>query len=124
MTYQDRQDLPPTQATLYRTALEILLHRWAAERRVHNEPVYAELTAELEVDMLAEMAAELFREQLHPLLAQTGTKIIVDLSDSPRINSEGIAPQFTGRKGPSAREPSWWISRATSSLPAPDSPQT
>lgn len=62
MTYQDRQDLPPTQATLYRTALEILLHKWAAERRVHNEPVYAELTAELEVDMLAEMAATLFGE--------------------------------------------------------------
>jgi hypothetical protein len=62
LTFQYGQDLPPTRATLYRRALEILLREWAAERRVHNEPVYAELHAELECDMLAEMAVALFRE--------------------------------------------------------------
>ena len=34
------------------------------------------------------------------------------------------AAQFTGRKGPSARSDSWWIARATSSLPVPVSPVT
>ena len=38
------------------------------------------------------------------------------------MSSEGIAPQFTGTNGPSARAPLSWISRATSSLPVPDSP--
>jgi anti-anti-sigma factor len=30
------------------------------------------------------------REFLHPLVAQKGTRLILDLSDSPRINSAGI----------------------------------
>ena len=38
------------------------------------------------------------------------------------ISSEGMAPQFTGTNGPSARAPQSWIRRATSSLPVPDSP--
>jgi len=37
-----------------------------------------------------ESARESFREQLHPLVGQKGTRIIVDLSASPRINSAGI----------------------------------
>ena len=35
----------------------------------------------------------------------------------------GIAPQFTGTKGPSDRLLCWWIRRAASSLPLPDSPE-
>ena len=35
-----------------------------------------------------------------------------------------MAPQFTAMKGPSARPLNWWISRAASSLPEPDSPVT
>jgi len=31
-----------------------------------------------------------FREQLHPLFAKPGTRLILDLSGSPRINSSGI----------------------------------
>jgi NACHT domain len=62
ITYDHGQELPPTRATLYRRALDLLLREWAAERTVHNEPVYQELSAELELDMLAEMAESLFRE--------------------------------------------------------------
>ena len=40
------------------------------------------------------------------------------------IRSSGIAPQFTGTKGPSARGPCSWMRRATNSLPVPDSPLT
>jgi anti-anti-sigma factor len=35
-------------------------------------------------------AGELFREYLHPLVGQSGTKLIFDLSQSERINSAGI----------------------------------
>ena len=35
-----------------------------------------------------------------------------------------MAPQFTGTKGPAARAEDWWMARATSSLPVPDSPVT
>ena len=37
-----------------------------------------------------ESAVELFREYLHPLVGQAGTKVVLDLSDSERINSLGI----------------------------------
>lgn len=35
-------------------------------------------------------AAIPLREYLHPLVAQKGTRVILDLSDSPRITSAGI----------------------------------
>ena len=36
-------------------------------------------------------AGDLFREYVHPLIGQGGTRVVVDLSGSPRINSEGIS---------------------------------
>lgn len=35
-------------------------------------------------------AGELFREYLHPLVGQSGTKLVLDLSESDRIDSNGI----------------------------------
>jgi anti-anti-sigma factor len=40
--------------------------------------------------VLDDTAKEPFREKLHPLVGQKGTKLIVDLSGSPRVNSPGI----------------------------------
>lgn len=37
-----------------------------------------------------ETARESFRELLHPLVGKKGTKLIIDLSGSSRINSAGI----------------------------------
>jgi anti-anti-sigma factor len=39
---------------------------------------------------LDDSTREPFREQLHPLFATKGTRLIVDLSGSPRVNSAGI----------------------------------
>lgn len=38
-----------------------------------------------------ESAGEPLREYVHPLVAIKGTKVILDVSDSPRISSAGIA---------------------------------
>ena len=40
--------------------------------------------------ILDELAKEPFREKLHPLVGQKGTRLIVDLSGSQRVNSPGI----------------------------------
>src|SRR3954469_20962090 len=40
--------------------------------------------------VLDETAKEPFREKLHPLVGVKGTKLIVDLSGSQRVNSPGI----------------------------------
>ena len=57
-----RQRLPPNRSELYRQALEILMERWAASKRVHNEPIYRELHARLEVQMLSAIAAPAFKD--------------------------------------------------------------
>ncbi len=62
LTFDDRLALPRTRAVLYKQALEVLLHRWNAQKRVHHERKHAELTPELTLDMLAEFADQLFRE--------------------------------------------------------------
>jgi len=35
-------------------------------------------------------AAEVLREQVHPLFRERDARVVVDLADSPRINSRGI----------------------------------
>jgi anti-anti-sigma factor len=39
---------------------------------------------------LDESAREVFRAQLHPLVGNKGSRVILDLSGSPRINSPGV----------------------------------
>ena len=39
---------------------------------------------------LDESAREPFREHLHPLVGQRGSRLIIDLAGAPRINSPGI----------------------------------
>lgn len=42
-----------------------------------------------------ETAREAFRETLHPIVAQPGSKLIIDLMNSPRINSQGVSNLVT-----------------------------
>jgi anti-sigma B factor antagonist len=39
---------------------------------------------------LGEDSRDAFRQQLHPLVATGGTNLLIDLSDSQRINSAGV----------------------------------
>ncbi len=39
---------------------------------------------------LDESARGPFREQLHPLFGRKGTRLVLDLSGTPRINSQGV----------------------------------
>ena len=51
----------------------------------HEGYVLAKLNGPLD-----DRAREPFREKLHPLFATKGTRLIVDLSGAPRVNSAGI----------------------------------
>jgi anti-anti-sigma factor len=57
------------------------------ELTVSTGPTYVLARASGPLD---ESGRELFRQQLHPLIGQRGTRLILDLSGSPRINSPGI----------------------------------
>jgi hypothetical protein len=60
LEYDESQDLPKKKATLYGNALDILLRRWASEKRLPYEPVYRQLGIDLEKIMLAEIAYDNF----------------------------------------------------------------
>ena len=58
------------------------------ELRVAHKEGYVLATASGHLD---DSARELFRERLHPLVGQHGTKLVLDLSDAKRVNSAGLS---------------------------------
>jgi anti-anti-sigma factor len=58
------------------------------ELDVSHEPGYVLVIARGYVD---DSAGELFRECLHTLVGQSGTKLILDLSEAKRVNSSGLS---------------------------------
>jgi predicted NACHT family NTPase len=61
LVFDDSQKLPANRSGLYRRALMILIEKWAAEKRVHNAPVYSDLHVELEMELLSEIAAQAYK---------------------------------------------------------------
>ncbi len=58
--YREWLDFPKRRAELYGEALDVVLKGWAAEKRIHNDPIYRELPMELERDLLADIAYDSF----------------------------------------------------------------
>ena len=56
LVFDDAQTFPKQRAILYKDALDVLLKRWAAEKRIQRDPIYQDLTLPLEEMMLAEIA--------------------------------------------------------------------
>ena len=56
--YDNSQELPANRSGLYKEAIDILLKKWSAEKRLHETPVYEGLHTELEADMLGQIAYE------------------------------------------------------------------
>jgi hypothetical protein len=56
LVYDDTQDFPEKRAELYKQALDVLLTKWAAEKRIQRNPIYKDLTLTLETIMLGEIA--------------------------------------------------------------------
>ena len=63
LVYDASQDLPKNRATLYSDALDILLKKWAAEKRIQTDPIYRQLGIDLEKIMLAEIAYHSFKSE-------------------------------------------------------------
>ncbi len=60
--YDKSQDFPKNRAALYGEALDVVLKEWAAEKRIHNDPIYRDLPIELERGLLAEIAYDSFMD--------------------------------------------------------------
>ncbi len=60
--YDEGLDFPKNRAALYGEALDVLLRKWASEKRIQHNPIYQELSLELERELLADIAFESFVE--------------------------------------------------------------
>jgi hypothetical protein len=56
LVFDDTQNFPEKRAELYKQALDVLLTKWAAEKRIQRDPIYKDLTLTLETIMLGEIA--------------------------------------------------------------------
>jgi hypothetical protein len=61
LVFDDSQTFPKNRALLYGEALDVLLKKWAAEKRVQRNPIYQDLTYALEEMMLAGLAYQGFQ---------------------------------------------------------------
>jgi hypothetical protein len=62
LVFDDSQAFPKNRASLYKEALDVLLKKWAAEKRIQRDPIYKDLSVALEEMMLAEIAHSNFVE--------------------------------------------------------------
>ncbi|MDP9082043.1 MAG: NACHT domain-containing protein [Bacteroidota bacterium] len=62
IVYDAGQQFPANRSSLYRRALDILLERWSAEKRIHNEDIYQNLNSDLEIQMLSDIAAYFYNK--------------------------------------------------------------
>ena len=58
--YDEFQDFPKDRYKVYGEALDVLLRKWAAEKRIQQEPIYQKLGADLEIELLSELAYNSF----------------------------------------------------------------
>ena len=61
LVFEDNQCFPANRAILYGDALDVLLRRWAAEKHIHRDPIYKDLTLPLEKAMLGRLAHDFFQ---------------------------------------------------------------
>jgi len=59
---------------------------------IESPPGYTLAKTEGYID---ESAREVFRDTLHPIVGERGARLVIDLSNSPRINSSGLGHLVT-----------------------------
>ncbi|MEM6591887.1 MAG: NACHT domain-containing protein [Cyanobacteria bacterium P01_C01_bin.73] len=54
--YDEFQDFPKKRHQVYGEALDVLLRKWASEKRLQKEPIYQQFGSDLELELLSEIA--------------------------------------------------------------------
>lgn len=55
-SYDEKLGFPKDRTSLYGSALDVVLKEWAAEKQIHDQPIYRDLSRELELELLSELA--------------------------------------------------------------------
>ncbi|MEM6255235.1 MAG: NACHT domain-containing protein [Cyanobacteria bacterium P01_D01_bin.156] len=87
LVYDSSQALPTVRSTLYGDALDILLKKWAAEKRIRRDSIYQGFHADLEKVLLSEIAHDSFqKDQLffsESEITERITTFLADTLDAP-----------------------------------------
>ena len=62
VVYDEYQNFPKKRHTLYSEALDVLIRKWSAEKRVKQTPIYKDFSVDLELELLSEIATLSFRK--------------------------------------------------------------
>ncbi len=104
VVYDEFQDFPKKRHALFGEALDVLLRKWASEKRIQQSPIYQELSAELELDMLAEIAytsfvdAQLFFAK-DRLIQQIREFLIENLNAPDHLDAETVLREIEIQQG-------------------------
>jgi hypothetical protein len=95
LVYDRDTSLPDNLGLLYGKALDILLRRWSAEKRIERDPIYQGFSPELEKLLLSEIAYQGFiKEQLffpeQQVLQEIQSFLAETLDASPFLDSQKI----------------------------------
>ncbi|MHC5934350.1 NACHT domain-containing protein [Nostoc sp.] len=104
LVYDESQDLPKNRATLYSKALDILLEKWAAGKRIQTDPIYRQLGIDLEKIMLAEIAYHSFKSQRlflsHEELVSQIKKFLHNNDNAPKdLDAEAVLNAIAVQQG-------------------------
>jgi hypothetical protein len=104
LVFDDSQMFPKNRATLYGEALDVLLKKWAAEKRIQRDPIYKDLGIEQERMMLAEIAyTGFFSDRLffsvREVTDQIRTFLASNLNAPKHLDSEVILEAIQVQQG-------------------------
>ncbi|MDJ0703522.1 MAG: hypothetical protein QNJ46_09600 [Leptolyngbyaceae cyanobacterium MO_188.B28] len=104
MVYDSSQNFPNNRSTLYSKALDILLEKWAAEKRIQRDDIYQGLHTDLEKALLAEIAYKEFEAdrlffKREKITQQITTFLEKILEAPPHLNSKAVLNAIEVQQG-------------------------
>ncbi|MBW4471158.1 MAG: NACHT domain-containing protein [Stenomitos rutilans HA7619-LM2] len=104
LVFDDAQTFPKQRAILYKDALDVLLKRWASEKRIQRDPIYQDLTLPLEEMMLAEIAYTGFVNdrlffQKRDVVEQICTVLINNLNAPQHLDGDAVLDAIQIQQG-------------------------
>ena len=101
--YDDYQDFPRKRCQVYGDALDVLLRKWAAEKRILKEPIYQKFGSDLELELLSELAYNSFVDNQLFFPKQTVLNHIQDFQaeneNAPEVDAGKILTEIEVQQG-------------------------
>jgi len=104
LVFDDSQTFPKNRAVLYGEAMDVMLKKWASEKRIQRDPIYQDLSVALEEMMLAEVAYvnfqanRLFFSQ-REVVGQIRTFLADNLNAPKHLDGESILEAIAIQQG-------------------------